>query len=433
MRSLTVIENPNDMIVATLIVHVGSIDESPQHYGISHLLEHMMFSTKKSSSKLVQELARSGTIFNAYTDYDKTQYFVMGHVSVWEKILRLFKILALEAPDFTEAELKVEVDVVLEELSWRSGMEGDDGGGGGEGLDIMIEYFWKNTAYEHPVGGSARTLRNITKADLVAYHDRYYGDSHLWISAPTSIAAKVNAFVKAEYPPVPSPSSLAACPIVRPYDILKIKAGQNRATLAVDAAARATTIVLLMRSVPYGAVETTYIDLIAHELAGLDGLLSKHLRDDKGLTYGVPVGNISYVDNGIFQISMVSTQTDAVRLIDAFLEPLQMLRARRGFSRAEFESYKKSFLLKRATALQDAFELTMILSQIEFYSGMRIVGGLKGYVDFLERTLDYDAFKKFADDFFKFSKANLFMHLPQQRGTSANERVVKKFSDFLKT
>lgn len=430
MRTLTVIENPNDTLIATLIVHVGSIDESPAQYGISHLLEHMMFATKKSSSKLIQELSSSGAHFNAYTDYDKTQYFVTGHASVHEQILALFRILALEAPDFTELELKREVDVVLEELSWRSDAgDGEDGGSGRQKFNLINEFFWNNTPYEHDIGGSAKTLKGITKDDLVRYYHKYYGDAHLWISAPTSIAAKVRAYVKAEYPRPTGLTATSGCPLVRSYDILKIKAGHNRVSFAVDERNKSTTIVLLMRSVPFDAVQVAYVDFITHALSGLDGVLTRELREGKGFTYGVPVGNVSYVDNGIFKISMVSTQKDVVRLFGAFLEPLAKLRAAGGFSRKEFERIKKSFLLSRATALQDAFELTMTLSHIEFYSGMAL-HGLAGYTEFLDASLQHDAFSSFAAEFFSFSNANLFMICPQQ-SQGAIERVVKIFSGFL--
>jgi hypothetical protein len=56
--------------------------------------------------------------------------------------------------------------------------------------------------------------------------------------------------------------------------------------------------------------------------------------------------------------------------------------------------------------------------------------GLAGYTEFLDASLQHDAFSSFAAEFFSFSNANLFMVCPQQ-SQGAIERVVKIFSGFL--
>ena len=171
---------------------VGSSYEHNGNTGLSHLLEHMMFQSKKSktSKKLLQGMADAGSLYNASTSFDMTLYYMIGQKDVWRDVVDLFWTLTFDGLDFTEAELANEVDVVLEELSMRTQT----------GLDEAItKFMWKNTSYDHDIGGNRESLKGIRKADLLAFHAKYYGDSHLFVNAPASVRKEVDAYVKERF------------------------------------------------------------------------------------------------------------------------------------------------------------------------------------------------------------------------------------------
>ena len=58
-------------------IAIGSRDERPEHSGISHFLEHLLF--KGTATRSAQDIARSidryGGDFNAYTTKEHTAYY----------------------------------------------------------------------------------------------------------------------------------------------------------------------------------------------------------------------------------------------------------------------------------------------------------------------------------------------------------------------
>ena len=70
------VPSKSDIVSIGFIVKVGSRDETPKNNGISHFLEHMLFkSTKKRKTiKLLEDLDKYGSSYNAMTTHDFTFY-----------------------------------------------------------------------------------------------------------------------------------------------------------------------------------------------------------------------------------------------------------------------------------------------------------------------------------------------------------------------
>ena len=432
MRLLTVLENSSDTLVAVAVVRVGSIYESTREYGISHLLEHMMFSTKKkkSSAKFLQELSDAGAHYNAFTNYDSTTYFIMGQRQVWKELLDVFRALVFEPPDFTETELQVEIDVVLEELSLRKETPESKGEkGDGDEYDIVTDFFWKGTSYSHGIGGTYSTLKGITKAMLLEYHEKYYRDMAVWVNTPIDISKDVKKHISKTFPKL-----LPECANMnkRMYDILEIKDNRNAVGI-FDSGDRPTSQVLLIfRSLPFEARSVLLTDLLTYSLQGLNGLLDQELRADKGYTYGVPVTNVSFVDNGLYMIQFQTTHDDIVKVVKTFFDRMLRLREE-GFSRKAFDGLKRSFMLSEATKVRDPYSLTLRLLQFEFYSGKDayIQDGLDGYMAFMDKALDYKAFSEHMQTLLRFPGACLFLATPKLTDATS-QHVAKAFESFLK-
>ena len=419
MRTIQVIDNPTDSIVLLYSIHVGSIYEAPHEYGISHLLEHMMFQSKKSktSKKLLQGMADAGSLYNASTSFDMTLYYMIGQKDVWRDVVDLFWTLTFDGLDFTEAELANEVDVVLEELSMRTQT----------GLDEAItKFMWKNTSYDHDIGGNRESLKGIRKADLLAFHAKYYGDSHLFVNAPASVRKEVDAYVKERFAAYLSTSP--ACPDPPRYDILKIKAQENMVMISPDPKVETNTVLLLFRSFPYDHQKVTLIDLFTHALTGLAGILSQDLRSANGMTYSISAGNVSYVDHGFYEIAFQSTHKDVVKTLRSFFESLES--ASTAFSRKGFQGLKRSFMLSKATSMRDPFAASMELMHFKFYSGID-VDSLDAYMKLVEATLDYDAFVKFVHEILDIQGALLFVSTFETHEANLI-KVAGAFKAFLK-
>ena len=424
MRSIKILENASDVIVLQFVVHVGSIYEEPRLYGISHLLEHMMFQTKKhkASIKLLKELQEAGTLYNASTSYDMTMYYMIGHTHVWKQVVDLFWTLTFDAIDFTDAELANEVNVVLEELSMRDGMSG-----GPE--DVITKLLWKNTAYEHEIGGYKDTLKSITRQDLLDYHGKFYENSHFFANVPSHQRKEVEDYIMSKFG---DKLALSTCPPVSPpplYDILKIKGGDNMLAIIPDANLPATTVAVFFRSFPFDVNKIVMVDLLTHALTGLAGILTLQMREHNGFTYNVGASNMSFVDHGCYSISFQTTHKDINRVMRTFFDSLLNL-AQKGFTRKAFDGLKRSFLLTQKTELRDPFDLTYKLMHYKFYSDIDL-DGLDAYIETVDKLLDHDAFSAFLKDFLKMASGILFLST-FETDKVVLEKITKGYKDFIK-
>src|SRR5436190_21755632 len=118
-NGLTVIvreQQATPLTTITTYVKAGYFDEDDRISGISHVIEHMFF--KGTSKRAVGEIAREtkalGGYLNAYTYYDRTVYHTVVPA---ENVKQALDIQSddLWHPTFDAAELKREIEVVLQE------------------------------------------------------------------------------------------------------------------------------------------------------------------------------------------------------------------------------------------------------------------------------------------------------------------------------
>lgn len=163
------IPTKNDMISIGFVVKVGSRDETTKNNGISHFLEHMLFkgTKKRNTDKLLSELDKFGTSYNAMTSYDYTAYELHGNKQDAYKLVDIFIDLYLGA-NLYQKDLEKERGVIMEEYN----MVSND-------LDEYIQ----NTLMNEIFGGSSlgfsiigekKNILNFKRKDLVNYRNKFY-------------------------------------------------------------------------------------------------------------------------------------------------------------------------------------------------------------------------------------------------------------------
>src|SRR5205814_3983239 len=97
-------------------VKAGYFDEDDRISGISHVIEHMFFkgTTKRPVGQIARETQGLGGYLNAYTYYDRTVYHTVVPAENAMKALDI-QADALQHSTFDAAELKREIEVVLQE------------------------------------------------------------------------------------------------------------------------------------------------------------------------------------------------------------------------------------------------------------------------------------------------------------------------------
>ena len=147
-----------------LLVKTGSINEG-KYQGLSHLLEHLLFTgtkTYSNSQKLNAEFENSGSRINAYTDQETTGYYITCHHSKISKTLKLLGEMIKET-NLETYRIHNEKKIVENEIKYRQDKID------GYVHKLLLKTLLKKTEYGGLVIGTPESLSKIEKYHLHAY------------------------------------------------------------------------------------------------------------------------------------------------------------------------------------------------------------------------------------------------------------------------
>ena len=152
----------------------GARHDAPEHNGLSHFVEHMVFkgTTIRSARQISLHADELGGNLNAFTSQD----LVVFHATVLDAhvadTLDLLADLILN-PDFPPEEIDRERAVILEEVNATQ----DDP----EYLanDAFMRTLWKDDPLALPIGGTPDTLATFTRDTLVRYAREHFTGTNM--------------------------------------------------------------------------------------------------------------------------------------------------------------------------------------------------------------------------------------------------------------
>lgn len=162
------------MVAVNLLYDVGSSDENPAKTGLTHLMEHLMFSGTKHVSKYDDMLQRAGGDSNAWTNIDVTNYYdvlpaINLETALWLESERLVNL------NLTEENIDVQKSVVIEEFKQRYLNQPY-----GDILHLTHGQAFKLHPYRWPtIGLDIDTIQTFVRDDIKKFHDRFYQVNNL--------------------------------------------------------------------------------------------------------------------------------------------------------------------------------------------------------------------------------------------------------------
>jgi zinc protease len=167
---LVVEDHSLPLVSIEVAVKNGSMTESPEYNGLSHLYEHMFFKANKvipTQEAYMKRLRELGMTWNGTTQTERVNYFFTTTTDHLDDAM-VFMRDAIVLPLFVEKELAREREVVVGEIErnlstpsfhlWR---------------DVTNRVFWKYPSYKNPLG-DAKTVRAATQAKMRTIQGRYY-------------------------------------------------------------------------------------------------------------------------------------------------------------------------------------------------------------------------------------------------------------------
>jgi zinc protease len=406
-NGLTVIVREQQALPLTSIttfVKAGYFDEDDRISGISHVLEHMFFkgTAKRPVGQIARETQGLGGYLNAYTYYDRTVYQTVVPSQNTVKALDV-QADALQHSSFDAAELKREIEVVLQENNRKL-----DNPSAVTSEKLYSVAFQKHRMRRWRIG-TVDGLRALTRDDIVAYYNRYYRPSNIIVSivgqfdAETLLAQVVKLYGDMKDETVERDTSPAEADQASPHY------GWQRGPI------EQTHIAMGFHAPNVLSNEARNLEVLAAILSeGRASRLMQYERDEKGLITTGSAHLHGFKDLGFFEIDAESTKP-----IEAQIGIL-----------AELENIKRFGVsgeaLARAKAMiaQDTFHhletVDGVAENLAYYEALGDWKQSEGYIDAIQRV-SADAVVNTAKKYLTFNNLSSFEYYPQ-----ATERM---FSD----
>ena len=161
---------------------VGSRDESPQHLGATHFLEHLLFkgTATLSAWQIAEAFDRVGGEANALTSKEFTCYHTRLLARDLPMAVEVLSDMVTSAA-LDSGEFEVERGVILEELA----MSADDP------VDVVGEAFAKavfgSSALARPIGGTPASIREQSRNGVYDHYRAHYQPSRLVVTAAGAV------------------------------------------------------------------------------------------------------------------------------------------------------------------------------------------------------------------------------------------------------
>ncbi|WP_062134776.1 M16 family metallopeptidase [Demequina aestuarii] len=163
-------------------VGVGSRDETPEHAGSTHFLEHLLFkgTARRSALDIAEAFDRVGGESNAMTGKEYTCYYARTIDTDLPLAIDLILDMVTSAR-LDEADFEMERGVILEELA----MAEDDPG------DVAHERFTEAVLSGHPlgrpIGGTPDIIRSVTRDAVWEHYQQHYVPSGLIVTVAGNV------------------------------------------------------------------------------------------------------------------------------------------------------------------------------------------------------------------------------------------------------
>jgi predicted Zn-dependent peptidase len=351
---------PDSQSVATLlVVRAGSRYESLSNNGVSHFVEHMLFTGPErwTEEEIKEIIRRRGGRQNGWTGPERTTY--LAHVSAQDLGIALDWLAEIAFHStFPEDKVDKERQVIFQEKWGRYGwlINTLDKLGFGYELDrdVRRALFPDSTLGLRLVGEDA-SLESLDRAALLGYYRHHYTPDNAVLIAVGNVACEQvfeqaeDYFGDLEQGGRPSAPDDPVLPAGGPHQVVV------RGPLPTDQ----VSLMVGARTVGRAHPDRWALEVLA-EILGED--LVQEIRYRRGLVYGLWAYNTFFDDTGYFVISTMSERDKREAILSTVEEHLE--RVRQGGVNAERVAEAQTALKGRwALVMEDNVERAMWLAR----------------------------------------------------------------------
>ncbi|MGC3977078.1 MAG: pitrilysin family protein [Paludibacteraceae bacterium] len=270
-----------------VIVNVGSRDENEREYGISHLIEHMLFkgTEKRKSGQIIERLENVGGEINAYTTKEETVFYATFMKKYTKRAIELLSDVVLHST-FPQQELDKEIIVVQDEIQSYNDSPSE------LIFDDFEELIFHSNPMEHNILGTRKHLKSFSSGKLNTYFKTHYRpDEMVFFSVGGVSFDKIINWCESYFISSSNQADTAGriTPIVQPWSNKVIKRKTNQVHCLMGGEAYS-----------FHHPDRLSLYLLNNILGGpgMSSLLNLSLREKHGLVYTVESNYQPFTDCG---------------------------------------------------------------------------------------------------------------------------------------
>ena len=313
-------------------VAVGSRDETNNHFGSTHFLEHLLFKGTKKRSALDIAVAFDsvGGSSNASTGKEHTSYYAR----VQDKALPIaVDVIAdmLTSSLIDPTEFENERPVILEELA----MNDDDP------HDVVHEEFATAVLGDHPlgrpIGGTQETISAVTRDAVWDHYQKNYRPQDLVVAAAGSVDhQELVKLVEQGLMAAGWDLSIAAEPVARRL-LHPAKISRGVKVKVINRPISQVNILVGSEGLSVDDPRRHAMGILNTVLGGgMSSRLFQEIREKRGLAYSVYSFNQGYSDAATFGLYAGCSAAKAIEVTSLMLEELEKV-ATKGITKGELE------------------------------------------------------------------------------------------------
>ena len=314
----------------------GSRFERPEHNGLAHLFEHMVFkgTHRRSARAIAEEMEDVGGQLNAWTSRDTTMF----HARLLARDLPLGVDLIADLVSgarFDADDIVREKEVVLQELGEARDTPDDIV------FDYLQEAAFPDQALGRSILGDEASLARITRDDLLGWQAAHYAPQRLTLVAAGKVDhAELCRLAEAAFPAAagsnPAPAGDVRFHPGRHHDARRIEQAQLTAGWAAPGHHDPAQDAALLFTLAAGG--------------GMSSRLFQQVREERGLAYTVSASLTPYVDAGLMSVHAATDPKQAAAARDLIMTVLHETAA--GLEQAELNRARAQAVASLLMALE---------------------------------------------------------------------------------
>ena len=360
-NGLTVLVLPTrrlPLVDLRLVARAGAVNDPPGKEGIASLTADLLTqgAGPRNAQQIAEDIAFVGGTLDASCGAEQLVVTCEVLKKDWETGLELFHD-CVAAPAFPAAEFARKQDEAL------AGIASDRDDPSTVADKAILPFALGASRLAHPVSGWEKSVKGLTRDDVVAYHDRYMTpeNSLLAVVGDVDPATLIPELEKrfADW----KPGKGGAAAPVPPLEKI------NGRTVRIINKPEVTQTQIRMASLGVAHNHPDYFPIVvANSIlsGGFTSRLINTIRVEQGLTYSISSSFRMYRDVGTFQISTFTRNATLRRIIDETFKVIRGL-VDDGPSEDELEKAKRVLSGQFPLGLQAPDALARQLLDVEFF------------------------------------------------------------------